>query len=112
LIQKTITLSASTTYNVKLDFIKIDSWNDETAYVEIDGVEKWNQTMSTFNGEQECGGEKINKWFEERVTVNIYNVATNSIGNMNIKVYTDLDQKKSNESFGIDKVFIWKSVLP
>jgi len=102
-IEKTLALSTGQTYNVNLDFIKIDSWDNENAYIDINGVRKYTKNMAYNFGTQQCGQGHAN-WNEARVPVVINNVPTDSSGNLKIKVYTSLSQGGTDESFGIDNV--------
>jgi hypothetical protein len=87
---------------VQLDYIKIDTWDDEQAEVQIDGETLWSSTFGLSSGDSDvCGRTEYNEHVET-VDVSTY-VAGNSF---TLSARSTLDQEAGDESFGIQNVYI------
>jgi len=94
------------TYTLNLDFIKIDSWDNERAYIDINGQRKWTSSPLMWNrGQAKCG--QMNGWQEEKIPVKISNIKIGN-GGITVKVHSNLNENTDNESFGIDNVVLNK----
>merc|ERR1712159_793839 len=105
-IKKTYKNLPAGTYQVSLDFIKIDSWDNEAAIVQVNGKTCWNKKLSAGSGSQKCG-QKHGGWHEEKYKVTCSAPAVN--GQFTVRVYTQLSSAANDESFGIDNVVLTKA---
>merc|ERR1712025_262489 len=67
-IKKTFKNLPAGTYTVSLDFIKIDSWDNEAAIVQVNGKTCWTKKLAAGSGKQLCG-QKHGGWHEEKIKV-------------------------------------------
>merc|ERR1712048_854272 len=95
------------TYTVSLDFIKIDSWDNENAYVQVNGKTCWQKKLAG-SGKQVCGS-KNGGWNEDRIKVSCTAPAVNN--QFTVRVYTQLNSAANDESFAIDNVVVKKYVF-
>jgi len=98
-----------TKLRIELDFIKIDSWTGETAYVYINSeTPSWSQQMTYATGTQQCGQSHPN-WNEASSHIDI--TIPHESNSLNVTVSTSLDQNADNEAWGIDnvKVYLYSS---
>merc|ERR1712164_116257 len=102
-IKKTYKNLPAGTYTFSLDFIKIDSWDNEAAIVQVNGKTCWNKKLSAGSGSQKCG-QKHGGWHEEKYKVTCSAPAVN--GQFTVRVYTQLSSAANDESFGIDNVVL------
>merc|ERR1712072_178298 len=102
---KTIKNLPAGKYEISLQFIKIDSWDNEYAYVQVNGKTCWSKRMVASSGKQTCG-QKHGNWHEERIAVKCTGDAKN--GQFAVPVYTPLNSGASDESFGIDNAKLTK----
>merc|ERR1712159_145709 len=65
-IKKTFKNLPAGKYKISLQFIKIDSWDNEYGYVEVNGKRCWSKRMVASSGKQTCG-QKHGNWHEERI---------------------------------------------
>merc|ERR1712025_1559032 len=107
-IKKTFTKLPDGNYKISLDFIKIDSWDNEKAYVTVNGKQCWTKTFQG-EGKQICGS-KNNGWNEAKVKVTC--VAAAVKGSFAVRVYTSLNSAANDESFAIDNAVLSKYVAP
>merc|ERR1712019_53255 len=106
-IKKTYKNLPDGTYTVSLDFIKIDSWDNENAYVQVNGKTCWQKKLAG-SGKQVCGS-KNGGWNEDRIKVSCTAPAVNN--QFTVRVYTQLNSAANDESFGIDNVVLKKAVF-
>ncbi len=90
---------------VTLDYVRIDSWDGETAEVRLDGKLVWSKKGAGGNtGSQVCGNGQ-NGYTEEKWPVA---VKTGHADNkVQVRASSTLDEDDHNESFGIDNVVVW-----
>jgi hypothetical protein len=91
---------AHTQVRVALDYIVIDSWDDEDARVSLDGTFIYNEDF-TFGGTNECGGGFADRGPQAVVATLAHTANTGSL-----IVGSTLSEGAGNESFGIDNVSI------
>merc|ERR1712025_1512723 len=102
-IKKTFKNLPAGKYQISLDFIKIDSWDNEYGYVQVNGKTCWSKRMVASSGKQTCG-QKHGNWHEERIPVKCTGDAKN--GQFVVRIYTTLNSGASDESFGIDNAVL------
>ncbi len=88
-----------------LDYVRIVSWDGETAEVRLDGKLVWSKKGAGGNtGSQVCGNGQ-NGYTEEKWPVA---VKTGHADNkVQVRASSTLDEDDHNESFGIDNVVVW-----
>merc|ERR1712048_1380890 len=89
-----------------LDFIKIDSWDKEKAFVKVNGKECWTKTFTGAQGRQICGA-KNNGWNELKVKATCTAAAVD--GKITVQVGTNLNSDAKDESFAIDNAVLSKA---
>ena len=89
--------------SLSLDFIKIDSWDNEEASVLIDGVVVWSQIFIYNEGSDFCGNSNYAEWLDEKLKVGPFEMAHDT-DTLTLRVETTLNEDPNNESFGIDNV--------
>jgi hypothetical protein len=94
-----------TKLRIEMDFIKIDSWTGETAFVYIDSeVPSWSAEMTYATGTQQCGQSHPN-WNEASSHIDI--TLPHESNSLNVTIRTSLDQGAENEAWGIDNVKVY-----
>lgn len=92
---------------VKLTFLKIDSWDNHQAWVEIDGVRIWERTLN-YNADGYhtpiCGFTAYRDLF-----IAVEAEGGHSDDEMNIKIASNLDEDANNESWGVRDFFLFYS---
>jgi len=91
---------------VELTYAKLDSWDGETAYVELDGVTLWSESLQYYDGAEVCGWNR--GWsgsYDEQHFVS--EITSHSDDALQLVAGSELDQDAGDESFGIDDVAIW-----
>ena len=94
-----------TQIKVSFDFIKIDSWDGESAYAKIDDKEIFRQSFNAYEGSQICG-RMISGWNEKKV--HIEKTINSNLNFIKFTVGSTLNQPAYDESWGIDnlKIFV------
>jgi hypothetical protein len=106
--QKTFTVPAAAEYaKVELDFIKIDSWDDEKATVTANGVVCGHSVFRYMRGTQQCGYNH-GHYIEQKSRITCYLKPT--AGAITIKVHTSINEHAWNEAWGLDNVQITTDV--
>ena len=95
---------------MSLDFIKIDSWDNEEATVLIDGVPVWSQTFIYSEGTNLCETGSAATWLDEKLKVGPFEM-DHDADTLTIRVETTLNEDPTNESFGIDNVRLLLQML-
>jgi len=106
-IKKTFKLPAGA-YSVTLDFIRLDSWDNERAHVSVNGKQCWTKTFHYSKGAKVCGGG----WNDETFKVTGCTGTLSKAGPLTVRVWTTIDQDARDESFGIDNVVVTYGAKP
>ncbi len=93
---------------LELEYAALDSWDGETSYVQLDGTTVWSQAQNNHRTSysEVCGwnrgyyGSYDSLW-------PVSEVQTQSDDSINVLAGSTLDQGATDESFGIDDVFVW-----
>jgi large repetitive protein len=91
---------------VELSYIKLDSWDGERAYVEVDGTSIWSQNLYYYEGAEVCGWNRGYSGSYDELHA-ISGVSAHTANSLSLVAGSELDQGASDESFGIDDVLIW-----
>ena len=89
---------------LSMEFVKVDSWDDEEAVVEVDGQVVWRRTFSVEEGQRRCGNPNSG-WKDRAVAVGPMQLE-HTAARLRLRVGTTLDQDASDESFGIQNVLL------
>jgi len=93
---------------VDLDYAALDSWDGETAYVEVDGttIASWSQNNHSSSYSEVCGWDRgYYGSYDSLHTVD--EIFTHSSDSMDLIVGSTLNQSATDESFGIGEVWVW-----
>ncbi len=89
-----------------LDYVKLDSWDGELAYVEVDATRLWSQNLNYYEGSEVCGWNR--GWSGSYDDLHAISVTTpHTGGSAELVAGSTLDQDAGDESFGIDDVVAW-----
>ncbi len=97
-----------TSARIQLQYIKLDSWDGELAYVRVDGQPIWQANLYYWEGSEVCGWYR-DGWLEgayddrHDIDVTLDQVA----GTLLFTAGSQLNQSPEDESFGIDNVKVW-----
>ena len=111
-VQKTFGLSGAPAYSevrVQLNFVKIDTWDGESAYLRLNGELVWSQSfVGSGGGSEQCGGTGMK---EQLVPVDavLHGISASSV---TVRVDTDLDSAATGEAWGIQDVRVSVSLAP
>lgn len=87
---------------VKLRYFSLDSWDDETGVVRVDGSEVWQQTWNASEGIHLCGsGNYVDRRADIDATLDHTQDTLQLMGTAN------LNDGASDESFGMDDLEVW-----
>jgi hypothetical protein len=86
---------------VVLDYLVLDSWDGESAVVEVDGVTVYNASFSHGGGPNQCGAG-----FGDLGRQHVASQRAHSADTLSVRVSSTLDQDAGDESFGVDDVRI------
>jgi hypothetical protein len=90
-----------TEVRVSLDYVKFDTWDGESARVDIDSVNVFSQAIAYTEGpSNQCG----TSWPE--LSIPVVETVTSSNNTLNLRVTSTLDQAADDEAFGVDNVRI------
>ena len=84
--------------------------DDHKAYVTVNDKTCWTKSFSGLDGKQQCGPVTTDGFGEQSVAVTCE--VQSLSGKLKIRVFTDLDQDLSDESFGIDNVVVSQITFP
>ncbi|TNF36352.1 MAG: hypothetical protein EP329_05305 [Deltaproteobacteria bacterium] len=98
-----------TTARLTIDYIKIDSWDTEPAYVNFteppaDPATGTYWTQLLIGGTEVCGSTNAG-WTEQRIPVTLTIAHTTT--SANVRASSGVNQAANDESWGIDNVVIW-----
>ncbi len=93
---------------VQVQYIKLDSWDAEWGYVFVDDQTIWEAKLYYYEGSQVCGWNRT-AWpegaYDDRHDIDV--TLAHDADTLHFAASADLDQKSTDESFGIDNVMIW-----
>ena len=88
---------------VQLDYTAIDSWDGESASMDVDGRTLWSTTFSHTDASYDsCGDTGWPDQFER-----VDESTTHTASTVTLSVDNGLDQSASDESMGIDNLEVW-----
>ena len=93
---------------IALDYLSIDSWDNEAMYMDVDGTNIWAEAQnnhSSVYGEV-CGWDRGYYGSYDSLEP-VSEFFAHSDSEMELVVGSTLDQSASDESFGIDNVEVW-----
>lgn len=93
---------------VLLDYIAIDSWDGETMYVQVDGTTAWSAAQNNHSSaySEVCGWNRgYYGSYDSLTAVEVQPAHTAS--SLQVLAGSTLDQGPTDESFGIDDVYVW-----
>ena len=93
---------------VELDYVALDSWDGETAYVEADGTSLWSQSQNNHSDSyaEVCGWDRgYNGSYDSLHEIS--EIFSHSDDSMELVAGSTLDQGATDESFGISEVAVW-----
>ena len=88
---------------VCIDFMKIDSWDNETASISLDNTLVASQTFAT-DGSALCGRAEAG-WNEYLATM--VGTLSHSTSNISVSVRTTLNSPPNDESWGLKRIWLW-----
>jgi len=91
-----------------LHYMALDSWDGETGYVQVDGTTEWSLAINNHSTSlsEVCGWNRgYYGSFDSRQRVNFQ--AAHSASTLTLTAGSTLDQDPSDESFGVDDVYVW-----
>ncbi len=97
-------LPSHTTAHITLNYLRIDSWDNETAYLKVDGAQVWSKVGYLGNGTNVCGAA-VPTWYDENWPIDWS--GAHSAATLTLVAGSLLDQAANDESFGIDNVAVW-----
>jgi len=91
---------------VEIRYLKLDSWDGELAYVQVDGTDIWTANLYYNEGEEMCGW---NRGYEGSYDDyhDITETVAHTASSLLLLAGSTLDQDATDESFGIDNVLVW-----
>ena len=91
---------------LNLNYVKLDSWDGETAYVQIDGTTVWSASLYYYSGSEVCGWNRGYAGSYDDIEV-VSEIASHSAATLTVLAGSTLNQDPYDESFGIDDVEVW-----
>jgi hypothetical protein len=89
-----------------LSYAKLDSWDGETAYVDLGGQNLWTASLQYYEGSEVCGWNR--GWDGSYDDLHLVTgTLAHSDPTVEVVAGSTLDQDASDESFGIDDVAVW-----
>jgi large repetitive protein len=98
-------LPPHTELNLSFDFIRIDSWDDETATLYVDSLPLWSNTGQWYSGANICGSSGAPQWLDELWPVDV--TTGHSATSVSLQLSTTINQNADDESWGIDNFDLW-----
>ena len=93
---------------VEMEYISLDSWDGELAYVNLNGQRVWgigNNNHTSIFGEV-CGWNRgYYGSYDSRYYVS--SILSGAQSTVNLRVGSQLNQSPYDESFGLDDVYVW-----
>jgi len=99
---------AHTEARVELEYIALDSWDGELAYVEADGTTLFSQNQNNHSSSygEVCGWDR-GYYGSYDSTWTVDETITHTDDELDLIAGSTLDQAPTDESFGIDDVMLW-----
>ncbi|MBM4365878.1 MAG: hypothetical protein FJ102_06650 [Deltaproteobacteria bacterium] len=93
---------------LELEYVALDSWDGETAYVRLDGTTVWSQAQNNHSTSysEVCGWDRGYYGSYDSLWP-VSETLAQSDDSINVLAGSTLDQGASDESFGIDDVYVW-----
>jgi len=86
--------------NLKFRVVYLDSWDNEQAWITVNGQEVWRTSWSYSNSQGNiCANPQWPDHISEDIRIEIDHLNANSL---TIKFFNGLDEDRENESFGIN----------
>lgn len=86
----------------ELDYVVVDSWDNEAGVVEIDGVKVWAKEFQFYNASSNvCGGN----WNDHGPQA-VDETQAHTAANISVRISSSINQEAYDESFGLDNVRI------
>ena len=101
-------LTPHSTAKITFDFLRLDSWDGEYAYLQVNGTSVWSRQGLNSNGTMTCGREGSGTWTygrDEKWSESIQLIHT--ADTLTLYFYTTINQPAYDESWGIDNVSVW-----
>jgi hypothetical protein len=91
------------TATIKFAYVKIGSWDNEEAWVKVNGKKVWKRNWIHHAGTEQCG---VNHWAyrEDQNTATI--VIKNPPADLNVEFGSNLNEHAGNEAFGVGYVTV------
>lgn len=89
---------------ISMDYIKIDSWDNEDAIIRIDWETLFQKEYSSRDWTQVCGSNNAN-WFEEKEFISI--IIPHDTNSVNVSIGSTLNSQPTDESYGHDNLEIF-----
>jgi hypothetical protein len=86
----------------ELDYIVVDSWDNEAAVVEIDSAKVWGKEFQYYNAQSNVCGDHWNDHGPQAVD----ETRAHTAASVTVRVTSSIDQNAYDESFGLDNVRI------
>jgi len=91
-----------TEVRAELDYVVIDSWDDEDAIVQIDGDEVWREEFHFWD----ASNNRCGPWWDDVGPQEVDEVTAHTSDTVTVRVTSSLNQGPGDESFGVDNVRI------
>ena len=109
-VQKTLTdVIPHSHARISFDFLRLDSWDGEYAYLNLNGTQIWSRTGYNGNGSMICGREGLGGYWvygrDEKWSVDIQ--STHSATALTLFFSSTLNQSAYDESWGVDNLEVW-----
>ena len=92
----------------EIEYIALDSWDGETAYVQVDGTSLWSQSQNNHSSSysEVCGWNRgYYGSYDSLWTVSA--TLSHSASTLTLLGGSTLDQDAGDESFGLDDAYVW-----
>ncbi len=97
---------AHTEVRAQVGYVKLDSWDGEDAYVQLDGMDLYRMGHSFGDGAEVCGWNRGGDLANDLV-IDVDGQVDHTGDTVRLTVGSDIDQAPSDESYGVQRVAIW-----
>ena len=93
---------------VEIEYIALDSWDGESAYVAVDGSTLWSQSQNNHSSSysEVCGWNRGHSGSYDSLWM-ISATMAHAAGTLTLAGGSTLDQSADDESFGLDDTYVW-----